>query len=193
MVETIQDSFEISIKNISVEDFFKSEKNFPLIKDFLEGRGPAKVIIYFQQETPGQEYDMRDVGSEPHLFLTSGENDKLNNKGVYFLRMVEGRGVNLNDLDSDVLFGEITQDTLKQINSMISNVFLPMVKNMDKKDWRECDEEQKKEFVSVTNKFSDELEEGIRSLSDSIDTCKIDQGRLTGCQNEFEKSSYFES
>lgn len=75
---------------------------------------------------------------------------------------------------------------------MISGVFLPLIRTMDtKNDWRECDEEQKKEFVNVTNKFSDELEEGIKSLSDSIETCKIDTNYVNSA-NEVGKSQYYE-
>jgi len=75
---------------------------------------------------------------------------------------------------------------------MISGVFLPLIRTMDPKhDWRECDEEQKKEFVNVTNKFSDEMEEGIKSLSDSIETCKIDTNFVNSA-NEVGKSQYYE-
>jgi len=135
---------------------------------------------------------MRDLASDPHLIFTNGESDKLSGKGVYFLRTTQTGKVNCNDIDGDVIYGEIKDDTLKQLSTMISGVFLPLIRTMDNRvDWRECDEEQKKEFVNVSHKFSDELEEGIKSLSDSIDTCKIDANYVNNA-NEVGKSQYYE-
>jgi dynein heavy chain len=195
MVEVVQDSFNhILTGNTSVEDFIKMESNYALVNAFLHGQGPPKLIIYYQTDNSGGDYDqIRDLGSDPHLIFTTGEADKLAGKGVYFLRTTAGnKQVNCNDIDGDVIYGEIKDDTLKQLSTMISGVFLPLIRTMDNKsDWRECDEEQKKEFVNVTNKFSDELEEGIKSLSDSIETCKIDTNFVNNA-NEVGKSQYYE-
>jgi hypothetical protein len=191
MVEVVQGSFEHFLKdsNIGVDDFFKMDKNYTIVSEFLNATGPPKLIIYFQQDAGGQD-DLREM-TEPHLVFTTGENEKLSGKGVYFLRTVNHK-VNLADLEAEVIYGEIKDDTLKQLNSVVSQVFLPLIRTMDDKvDWKQCDDEQKKEFISVTTKFSDELEEGIKSLTDSIDTCKIDQTRVSS-GGEFEKSGYYE-
>jgi len=192
MVEIVQDSFtHVLGGNTTVEDFFKMEKNYTLVNDFLNRQGSHKLIIYFLQEHAGNDYEIRDMGPEPHLIFTNGESEKLSGKGVYFLRTITGK-INCESIDAEVIFGEVKDDTLKQLSTMISSVFLPLIRTMDNKsDWKECDDEQKKEFVNVTIKFSDELDEGIKSLTDSIDTCKIDQTRIAQ-GNEFEKSSYFE-
>jgi len=168
------------------------EKNYSIVNQFLNGQGSVKLIIYYLQESTGQEFEMRDMGSEPHLIFTTGEVEKLSGKGVYFLRTINCK-VNCEIIDSEVIFGEVKDDTLKQVSTMICSVFLPLIRSMDNRnDWKECDEEQKKEFINVTCKFSDELEEGIKSLTDSIDTCKIDQSRISN-NSDFEKSSYFEN
>ena len=70
--------------------------------------------------------------------------------------MCEGRGANLNDIDNDIMAGEISDQSLKQLNLMIGSVFIPLVRSMNPNhDGRECDDEEKKEFITVTNKFSD--------------------------------------
>lgn len=47
MVEIIQDHFDISIKNINVEDILKSERYIDIIKDFLNGWGNKKIFVFF--------------------------------------------------------------------------------------------------------------------------------------------------
>jgi len=111
MVEIVQDSFNHLLGGTTnVEDFFKMEKNYTLVKDFLNGDGNAKLIIYYLQESSGQDYEMRDLGSEPHLIFTNGEAEKLSGKGVYFLRTISSK-VNCETIDSEVIFGEIKDDT----------------------------------------------------------------------------------
>jgi len=148
MVEVLQDSFNNVLGgNTSVEDFIKLEKNYIMVNDFLNGVGNAKLIVYFQQENAGQDFEMRDMQAEAHLMFTNGENEKLTGKGSYFLRTCQGK-VNCNDIDGEVIYGEIKDDTLKQLNIMISSVFIPLIRSMDNRsDWRECDEEQKKKSL----------------------------------------------
>lgn len=43
-----------------------------------------------------------------------------------------------------------------------------MVDSLTKADWRECQEEPKKEFTSVFDKFSNELREALKSINSNI-------------------------
>jgi hypothetical protein len=63
MVEVVQDSFNAAVggsANTSVDDFFKIEKNYELLQNFLNGVGSSKLIIYYLHENSGQDYEMRD-------------------------------------------------------------------------------------------------------------------------------------
>jgi hypothetical protein len=125
MIDCVNQTFEPHFKGSNannVEDFFKSQNVYSIVKDFVEGKGSNKIIIYYAPENSGvQDYDMRE-NTEAHLFITNGETEKLTGKGIYFLRLVD-RAVNLSDIDGEIVTGEITQDTLKQLNLMISGVF----------------------------------------------------------------------
>jgi 2-hydroxy-3-keto-5-methylthiopentenyl-1-phosphate phosphatase len=78
--------------------------------------------------------------------------------------------VNLNGSnDNEVLFGEISEHTVTALNIIINNVFKPLVDRLDPvQDWGSCEEEQKKEFSQVFDKFAVELKEALKSLQSNI-------------------------
>jgi hypothetical protein len=55
MVELIQDSFEITSKNFNVNEVLQSDKYINQVVDFFEGKGPQKLIFYFQSNDLSEE------------------------------------------------------------------------------------------------------------------------------------------
>jgi dynein heavy chain len=102
--------------------------------------------------------------------VTDGEKIKLKGKGVYFLRTTpQGKALNLNTAsDNDVLFGEISEHTVTSLNTIINQVYKPLVDRLDDGAWGVCEDEQKKEFNSVFEKFAIELKEALKSLQTNI-------------------------
>jgi hypothetical protein len=43
-----------------------------------------------------------------------------------------------------------------------------MVENLTKADWKLCEEDSKKEFSQVFDKFSNELREALKSINNNI-------------------------
>ena len=100
-----------------------------------------------------------------------GEKEKLKGKGLYFVRTTPpNKPVNPNGSnDNEVLFGEISEHTVTSLNIIINNVFKPLVDRLDPaSDWGFCEEEQKKEFSQVFDKFAVELKEALKSLQSNI-------------------------
>lgn len=99
-----------------------------------------------------------------------GEKEKLRGKGLYFLRTVAtGKSVNTNGAnDGEVLFGEISEHTVTSLNTIINHVYKPLVDRLETGDWGVCEEEQKKEFTQVFDKFANELREALKSLQNNI-------------------------
>ena len=66
------------------------------------------------------------------FFPYSGEQEKLLGKGVYFLRTTKpGKGVNpAKGDDNEVLFGEISDQPVSALNTLINCVFKPLVEKM---------------------------------------------------------------
>lgn len=110
-----------------------------------------------------------DIGGHEEFFVTDGEKVKLKGKGVYFLRTNPGKPINvMNSYDNEVLFGEISSHTVTSLNTIINQVYKPLVDRLDAGAWGVCEDEQKKEFNSVFEKFASELKEALKSLQTNI-------------------------
>jgi len=70
--------------------------------------------------------------------------------------------------DNDVLFGEIPEHTVTSLNVIINNVFKPLVDRLEPADWGVCEDEQKKEFTQVFDKFALELKDALKSIQSNI-------------------------
>jgi len=93
--------------------------------------------------------EIKDYGGHKEFFVTDGEKIKLKGKGVYFLRACKpGKPLNPNaSNDSDIMFGEISEHSVTSLNTIINQIYKPMVDKLGKDDWGECTDEQKKEFT----------------------------------------------
>ena len=47
----------------------------------------------------------------------------------------------------------------------MENLYYPMIHSLEGKDWGECDEENKKEFLGYTKKFQQEVQEAMKLMS----------------------------
>jgi dynein heavy chain len=183
MHRNIQDAFQTyQTRGMTVEEFFtQNAQNRTTLENFLSGQGPPKLMIYYQPDN-GEDSDGRD--GENKLILTTGDNVKLEKKGVYFLRTTPpGKEVSLDKVDSDILFGELTPQSLELLKQAISLILANFINNKEshsgsntgKYNWGECDKEQVEEFKKAAEKFETELDTSISSLYESRDECKIDR------------------
>ena len=104
--------------------------------------------------------DIKDNNQEPTLFINYGEPEKLKEKAVWFIRMLpeHRKTVNLQEItDNEVLWGEVSPHCVAQLNNLMENVYYPMIFSLDDKEWKECDEESKREFLGHTKKFQQEV------------------------------------
>lgn len=53
---------------------------------------------------------------------------------------------------------------ITSLNTIINQVYKPLVEKLDANDWGVCEEEQRKDFNHVFEKFSIELKEALKSL-----------------------------
>jgi dynein heavy chain len=104
--------------------------------------------------------------------VSDGEKVKLKGKGLYFIRTTDPDS--MKDIskatgnDNDVLFGEISQHTVTSLNTVINQVYKPLVDSLQPEDWDKCPDEQKDEFSQVFDKFASELREALKSLVSNI-------------------------
>lgn len=90
---------------------------------------------------------------DSQLFLTNGENEELEEKAIYFLRVAPpGKNLNLNEIDGDFIFGEISSNSLQSVSFIINNVFSPIIsEKCDSKYWQSCDKQLIKDFLNSMN------------------------------------------
>jgi hypothetical protein len=70
--------------------------------------------------------------------------------------------------DNDVMFGEISEFTVNSLNTIVNQVYKPLIAKLEDPDWGSCEHEQKGEFLSTFDKFANELREAIKSLQANI-------------------------
>ena len=49
--------------------------------------------------------------------------------------------------DNEVLFGELNEHTVFTLNTIVNNVYKPLIDRLDSGDWGSCEPEHKKEFM----------------------------------------------
>lgn len=123
----------------------------PILETWFKGVGTAHIFIYYQKP-----YRLNDQGecvepanSREEFFITDGEKLKLKGKGVYFMRCTPpGKPISQNGTnDNEVLFGEINEHTVFTLNTVVNNIYKPLIDRLDGADWGSCEDEQKKEFM----------------------------------------------
>jgi len=191
MIQTIADSFGRDEKQI--EDLLRYDKHIHLLDEFLEGKGSPKVFIYYQPSESGDGVTDLNHGHF-ELCITDGESEKLKEKAIYFYRnLPEGRSVNTHEgYDNEVLFGELSPNTIVQIDGVMNNIYEPMINAIDNPEWGECSEEFKQEFLLVTKKFANDLGETIKSLSNGYTITTFDHKEYNAKTNEKEKIEFLQ-
>jgi hypothetical protein len=142
-----------------------------LLDNFFKGTGPAHIFVYYQcpyriNEETGE---LRETSSTKEFVITDGEKVKLKGKGLYFLRTNLDKKISeTGQNDNEVLFGEVSDQSVTALNTTINMIYKPLVDNLTKPEWGVCEDEQKKEFTSVFDKFSNELREALKSIQTNI-------------------------
>lgn len=86
--------------------------------------------------------DIQYFNSPKEFFVTDGEKVKLNEKGCYFIRNTGGKKVNESaPYDSTVLFGEISEHSVYSLNTIINQIFKPLVDQLGETDWGICEDD----------------------------------------------------
>jgi len=197
ITQSIAESFEVNDR--FVEDSLRSGKSFQMIDEFLAGKGTPKIFVYYIPPHDPETASNGD-GLENYLFVTDGENEKLEGKAVYFHRTApEGKAINVEvAYDADVMFGELSPNIPLQLEVLVNKVYEPMIGILEKNDWGECDEEQKAEFTAFTKKFANDIHKIMESLTEGVTITVFDhkvykekeklgeKERLEFLQNRFE-------
>ena len=88
------------------------------------------------------------------------------------------KNINLNEQsDSEVIWGEISPMCVEQLNNLME-IYSLFILQLEGKEWGVCDEENKKEFLDHTKKFSTEVTEALKLMSPEKELFRLDQDDL---------------
>ena len=59
--------------------------------------------------------------------------------------------------DNEVLFGEVHENTVNTLNTIITGVYKPFIDKLNAEDWGSCEPEAKKEFMATFSRFAQEV------------------------------------
>jgi len=105
----------------------------------------------YQINDNGEIEDLKGAHKPVFTVVTDEEKSqvKLRGKAVYFIRnkrpgeAISATGQN----DSEVLFGEVSEQTITTLNTYINNVYKPMMDRLENNDWGVCEQDARKEYL----------------------------------------------
>ena len=169
MAQVVSDAFGVSVPE--AQEALTSKEGQRLLERFCAGEGASHVFVYYQKpyRIDDETGEVRDLSSQQEFVVTDGSNVKLRGKGLYFVRTSSEKPINEKVAnDDEVLFGEVSEQSVTALNTTINSVFKPLVENLTKAEWGVCEDDQKKEFGQVFDKFANELSEALRSIQGNI-------------------------
>ncbi|CAH1799095.1 unnamed protein product [Owenia fusiformis] len=153
----IQETFHIGgFDNPTLlEDFMCEEETLDMINQFLNEGGPCRLFFYTEKPESGQlsTRELHCIDS-----LASMKSVDLENISVlYFLRHSVDREVDPLHMERDVFCGELKNNTIENLTSMLSDIFIPALKNQ--KDWGQCTSDSQMQLMYNMEKFQSSLQE----------------------------------
>jgi dynein heavy chain, axonemal len=70
--------------------------------------------------------------------------------------------------DNEVLFGQVHEQTVTILNTVINSVYKPLIDRLQNDEWGDCEVEAKREFMVTFDKFAREVQEAVKSLNNNI-------------------------
>ena len=153
-------------KTAWIERFVRQDSNFREISQLLQPNGHPKLLFYFQSPSEGDTGwgAHKDV---PELFMSTGENERLRGRCIFFARASGSRG-EVRNPETDLITGEILGSSLKCAWMMLDHVFQPMLK-LGIGNAQGTEKSARQEFQGLLGKFSDSLHEAVESLQLGIE------------------------
>lgn len=158
----IQESFGIGGYDnpTMLEDFMCQEETMQAVNSFFAANGPCRIFFYCER-SPGTELSARNLrftDSLSKLRDTSIDNVYI----LFFLRHDTTKDVDLNHFEKDIMAGEIKRNAVEHITAMLSDVYLPALRNQ--RDWGQCTEENRQACLNNLERLTGNLAESASNV-----------------------------
>ena len=124
----VQESFQIggSTNPSQLESFMTAADSLELVNSFFSPRGDNKLFFYLTPLSSGESlYTLDHLGISTEIYDVINENAS---KVMYFIRAEPAKPVSVQGVEREVMTGELKQHLLQQFSSLVSHVFLPLVR-----------------------------------------------------------------
>lgn len=138
-------------------------------EDFVEVRS-LKSAISSHRPFSGTD------DAEKQLFITSGETDPLLARAVYFIKNDPESVIDPASAEDNALsFGVLDPNALLSMETMLSQVFKPILENQTEEEWGQAERSATFEFLDGMDGFIDELQESLKSMTTGLELRKPDR------------------
>lgn len=166
-----------------LEDFMSSDETLELLNDFFKPNG-VKIVFFYLSKNDG-------LGEKARKTIQTGTSSSVNihkllndiHICVYFIHENIEQEIDVQNIENEVLSGEIKQNGLTLYNDIFKCIFLPLMKN--KKNWSAAENLECTYFYSELEKFSQTLEEYSNANSTPEQILKVPNGLVV---NSFQKN-----
>jgi len=143
MASIIADAFKIG--EYDTQGAFAGS-NAQLWEDFIRGVGPSRLFVFYQipYRTDSNGEIIQVSGGSKEFVVSDGEKVKLIGKGLYFVRTTDpdsNKDISKGTTDGDVIFGEISEHAVTTLNTVINQIYKPLIENLTESDWDRCPSE----------------------------------------------------
>jgi energy-coupling factor transporter ATP-binding protein EcfA2 len=130
-----------------LEDFLADTDVCELLNKFLGPGEPRKLFFYCDKVTHGSSAP-RKLHLTPRL---SHDVAKYYGLCFYVLRKEPNWEIDVNDMEKELICGEVRFSGLSTFTLLLSEAFLPLLEA--NKEWGQCSEEEVTQFLSTLDKF----------------------------------------
>lgn len=158
-----------------VRDDGEQQHRISITGALMNGLGPARESKTHDHGTPNKAFETVERQDRPVLFLTDGTSHALTGQCVYFLRVrVANRPK--QDLspseagDNEISFGTLNAALLDSYESVLAHTLKPLIEA--KSNWQQSSAKEAREFCTNLTKFTDTVQENLKSLSSGLELAK---------------------
>ena len=154
----IQESFHIGGYDnpTLLEDFLCEPGTLDMINQFLGPGGLSRLFLYCNKPETGT-LSTRQL----HITGSIGVLKEVENIEkviiLYFLRHTTDKEVDAHHIERDVYCGELKGNTIDNLSSVISEIYLPLFRTQ--KSWGQCTTDNQGQFIHNIEKFLGALQE----------------------------------
>jgi dynein heavy chain len=175
-VKAVAQAFDVP--NATVEECMRDHSTQALLTGFFGGEptGATRIIFYKQKRDRfTEEGEVYDNGGPEELFVTSGDGDRLKERGIYFVRVCD-KAVGAATVDTDLNCGVIEGLPVANMKALVGEVYSPLL-NAGFSGWdKRMTAEAKDDLYGVIDRFSTLLGAVVESLANGLELKKPNAG-----------------